>query len=413
MTKTQIANIALGLIGARRIADITDQQSVEAQACQTHFDITFRSLLRRHQWSFGTRRIPVTLEAANQAASSITGTANQAIRFTAAVPGPQGNEITRSIVIDDQISRAQLSIAVANKNITITAGDKHTLNNTFGGVPFTLIPSGETSIDNAGVEWPVWTTGGIPIAQLSGDLIAFVRAQWSGFALFFKINEATQLSSLPSFIPDVGAADWPDVVIEGLTAHTPSANFLIVAIRNNPQATALVNVSPATGSTGEEHVTADNPQFFTGGTGPASSEFSHSYDLPADFIRLIRLATTDPHNPIRSFAIEGRRLLTNSPSFELVYISANCLDELDETFVDALTISLASKIAADVAADPQLKQSLLAQLESLHLPAATNADAKEVASGENFGPRALASMSSLVQARFATRNSSIQRPTLP
>lgn len=144
-----------------------------------------------------------------------------------------------------------------------------------------------------------------------------------------------------------------------------------------------------------------------------SNEFAYAFPLPEGFVRLIRLATTDIHNPVRHYNIEGKFILTDSPAFELVYVSSDCLDDLDDLFVEAFTLSLASKLAGDVVADPGLKQSFLQQLEQLQLPAATSVDAKEVKSGENFGPRALASMSALVNARFRSDGRPPYTPGLP
>ena len=54
-----------------------------------------------------------------------------------------------------------------------------------------------------------------------------------------------------------------------------------------------------------------------------------------------------------------------------------------------------------------------ARLERLKLPAAQTADAREVASGENFGPRHMAARSGLVNARFGSGTSAPYLPTAP
>jgi hypothetical protein len=57
MTKTALANIALGEIGAARIADFDADTTQEAKAVREQYDLVRDELLRRHQWSFGTRRV--------------------------------------------------------------------------------------------------------------------------------------------------------------------------------------------------------------------------------------------------------------------------------------------------------------------------------------------------------------------
>jgi hypothetical protein len=142
-------------------------------------------------------------------------------------------------------------------------------------------------------------------------------------------------------------------------------------------------------------------------------EFPYAFTLPADCVRVLRLTRGDIDAPVSRFSVEGRTLLTHLADYELLYITRDCLAELDPLFIDAFTLTLASRLASDVAADPTLKQSLLQQIEQLHLPAATNADARATNSGENFGPRTILARSHLVGSRFSSRNANIYRPTLP
>jgi hypothetical protein len=327
MDKTTLTNIALGHLGARRIEDYATDNTVEARAARIHFDITFRALLRRHQWSFGVRRqkYAVTSIPPVPATLAIAG-----LILTATTPGAIGNTLQATTTIDDSVARDSITILITDGLITITSGDQY---NTGPDAPATL-----------------------------AQIIAFIQSD----------------PTLPfTAALDEDTADPTDPL-----TPQPLDDF--------------------TGGIDELHPNRSD-----------SSEYPLTFTLPADSVRLIRLATADVHNPIRTFSIEGRALLTHTAPFELVYLTEDCLDELDPLFIDAFTLTLASKLAADVAADPQLKQSLLQQIEALHLPAATGADAKETHSGENFGPRALASMSALVQSRYSTRNASIYRPTLP
>lgn len=53
-TTTEVCNLALARLGARRIANYESDTSTEAKACRLHFDQVRDGLLRRHQWDFAT-----------------------------------------------------------------------------------------------------------------------------------------------------------------------------------------------------------------------------------------------------------------------------------------------------------------------------------------------------------------------
>ncbi len=134
-----------------------------------------------------------------------------------------------------------------------------------------------------------------------------------------------------------------------------------------------------------------------------TSEWTKYWQLPGDCVRLIRISTGDTENPVRDFAIEGRRILTRGggDSLLIVYVTnARTVPEWIPLFSDAVVYKLAARIAGDVTQNPALADGCLQKLESLALPAAQTADARESLSGENFGARHLASMSGLVAARY-------------
>jgi hypothetical protein len=141
------------------------------------------------------------------------------------------------------------------------------------------------------------------------------------------------------------------------------------------------------------------------------TEWSGAWQVPADLVRLVRIVGASPQNPVKAFALEGRRLLTRgSTEVSIVYISnAVPVGEWDSLFVDAVRLSLAAAIAGDVTQNPALAQNALRELEALALPAAQTADAREVLSGENMGPATVASMSALVNARLRANG----RPIYP
>lgn len=53
-TTTELCNLALSKLGARRIASFEDNTTTEAKACRLHLFQVRDSLLRRHQWDFAT-----------------------------------------------------------------------------------------------------------------------------------------------------------------------------------------------------------------------------------------------------------------------------------------------------------------------------------------------------------------------
>jgi hypothetical protein len=140
-----------------------------------------------------------------------------------------------------------------------------------------------------------------------------------------------------------------------------------------------------------------------------TTEWGTAWTLPTNCVRFIRIVTTDPTNPVRDFALEGRLLLVNdvdktTDHVNIVYISNGvAITSWDSLFIDALVFCLAAKIANRVTQSPGLADAMVTKFKNLALPAATNADAREVASGENSGVSWLISQSSLVYARRATQ----------
>lgn len=132
------------------------------------------------------------------------------------------------------------------------------------------------------------------------------------------------------------------------------------------------------------------------------SEWAAAWQLPADCVRILRLSTDDPLNPIPSFAREGRKILCNETvEVNLVYVTnLTPVNEWDPLFVDAVVFKLAAEIAGDVTQNPALADDCLKKLEALALPAAQTADARETNSGENFGALQLISQSQLVRTRL-------------
>lgn len=131
------------------------------------------------------------------------------------------------------------------------------------------------------------------------------------------------------------------------------------------------------------------------------SEWDTAWQLPADCVRIIRISSGERVRPVQEFERRGRLLLTNGlAQCELIYVTNTMeVPDWDSLFTAALVLKLASAIAGDVTQNPALATDALNELETLALPKAQVADARETQSGENFGVRNIIANSALVNAR--------------
>ena len=136
---------------------------------------------------------------------------------------------------------------------------------------------------------------------------------------------------------------------------------------------------------------ADDPQ----------SEWESAWQLPGDCVRFVRVTGCDVDHPVRRFAIEGRKLyLDGAGPVGIVYVSnAKPVTEWDGLFVEALKFLLAAAVAPALTQSQGIANDCLGKFKQLALPEARLADAREVASGENFGTREMVSLSGLVAVR--------------
>jgi hypothetical protein len=143
-------------------------------------------------------------------------------------------------------------------------------------------------------------------------------------------------------------------------------------------------------------------------------EWSAAYQLPGDFIRLIRVSSGYVLTPVQDFAIQGRKILIRggSATLPVVYVgNTTPVPDWPALFIDAVAYKLAARIAGDVTQNPALANDAIQKLESLALPHAQTSDARQSLSGENFGPRHMSAQSPLVQARLG--GSPLRLPGLP
>lgn len=63
LSETKICNAALAKIGSKRLNDLSEDSSLEAIHCRTHYEMTRDSLLRSHYWRFASARVVLAQDA--------------------------------------------------------------------------------------------------------------------------------------------------------------------------------------------------------------------------------------------------------------------------------------------------------------------------------------------------------------
>lgn len=131
--------------------------------------------------------------------------------------------------------------------------------------------------------------------------------------------------------------------------------------------------------------------------------YGNQFQLPDDFLRAVEINGNEVWNPETEWKIEGDKILTDEDAVELVYIYWEPdASQYDEMLVDAISILLASKIAAPLTGNPAMAQSLLQEYEQYALGKARKIDSQEDTSGEQNPLRALINRSNVVLARKVT-----------
>lgn len=109
--------------------------------------------------------------------------------------------------------------------------------------------------------------------------------------------------------------------------------------------------------------------------------WSYAYQLPADFIRLVKLNGTDGDDyPGDEYEIEGLSLLTDEAEAKIQYIAyREDTNVYDPLFVDALVVLIASKIAVPLRGGDytEMAAGLRREYETVTLPRARQKDASE------------------------------------
>lgn len=95
---------------------------------------------------------------------------------------------------------------------------------------------------------------------------------------------------------------------------------------------------------------------------PPAFEWANAFELPADFLGLVRLGADCNHSP--PYAIEGRGLLTNEEAAPVLYVYLNN-DPMsyEAALVDLIASRMAVELAMSVAGNASLKGVLAQEYE--------------------------------------------------
>lgn len=108
------------------------------------------------------------------------------------------------------------------------------------------------------------------------------------------------------------------------------------------------------------------------------NRWAYAYQLPTDFIRAIAINDDDAVSQDEfELASEGR-LLTDAETVDLHYVKdVENVTRWDALFVEAIALAVAVKVCKVITGDEQLRASLVTALQSLALPNAKQASARE------------------------------------
>lgn len=91
-------------------------------------------------------------------------------------------------------------------------------------------------------------------------------------------------------------------------------------------------------------------------------DWSYAFQLPADFARITKFNSFDVNDRIANYEINGNTLLSDEEYASIAYISSNPdPSTFTPSFVDVLSIKLASELSKPVSGSLDLKNQLLQQ----------------------------------------------------
>lgn len=125
-----------------------------------------------------------------------------------------------------------------------------------------------------------------------------------------------------------------------------------------------------------------------------------AYTLPIDCLRVLSL-NGETEEEGEEFDIEGKNMLTNSTSAQIVYIKKIAdSEQFDALFCEALSALLAAKIAVSLTGSQTRADDLRKEYEGLVRPAAVKVDASESKPRKSYMTGVLAA-SQFIAARYA------------
>jgi len=407
----EIGNLALDLIGRSVLTDEDLSAGITYDAVNLHLDQVVRSILESHVWSFATRTSQLTAVEVTQSTASVTVPAEGAgsgFTFTAASPGPSGNEISIQVLAAEKL-REPLVEVVGNA-ITVTRAKKILVSGTLspdatGILIYAAELDGYSIWSNDGEVSPSFS-GSYPASNVSADLEEEV---WN---FGYYSDELTPFSWRSNNFP----AEVYDVT--GWTAMSPATGSLELSLVESTDAEIVeaINANAAAALLGTAALLEDSDGSGTVGvvesvhlSGGASTgavfapAYASAFNLPADCLRLLKIQDKDLMQWRNEFSIQGRILLieealTEAPIVEYI-ASGTPQSEWPSTFKEAVVMGLAVKLAGKLSVDPNVALSLTQRAE-VALGRARSKDARETRSNENHGPRHLAARSGFVRARY-------------
>lgn len=396
MTRTQIANLALDLLGESPIADYQNESGTVGEMIRLHYDHTLQTILEEHHWAFGT--VHATIEPGTAASVLLdpTGYDNE-ILITAPTRGEIGNDLSASILLDPFLSLSEISITkvLGFDWIQIVVGTKTS-----------MVVSGSLSPNLTGRYWVNGVTNGKPAYRRADN--PQIRIAWSLTGPKWEIIDLNNTLHTFTSTQDVATPDLVTVwtrtgTASGTPTVTPTAATAaqIVAAAAATDLDEIFSLRPGFPGAG---VVADVAQTsFTGGEMEILPDWGPSFVLPADCLRVLQISDTDRDRPITTFKILGRKILLPPYASVEEPITIEYLTAEDSTwsatFREAFIHLLASKLAPRITGSPNMANDLLAKYQTT-LGKAQAKDARETKSNENHGPRSIIARSPLARARM-------------
>lgn len=181
--KTEIANLALDLLGEPYLVDFLTDTGTTAEAVRLHLDLTVESVLEGHVWSFATRCATLAAVVPTHATAILDDDPDRegsnAILLTAKTPGRAGNAISAEILKPP--GQAALTVTVAGTGITIKATAASTGAHVVAALNATPASAALVTASNSGGQAGGGPVVALPRTPLNGGVVA--AAYGSAFAL--------------------------------------------------------------------------------------------------------------------------------------------------------------------------------------------------------------------------------------